>query len=287
MFFGQRRKMARESELVASGVSLWTEDFAPQARQKLAYAVSDLISAIGQPSEEDEVLTHIDKKVVRSLGLATLGHLDYGSSWNVEFAIKTLDTDTVLTVLEVTLDTVTNLVNSDLGYPFNQTKFTSAVTGFRTTVEDILREYWVAFDLVGHEFVPVASRELHEAVVIPALTLLGGDSRFADAELSYRNALKEIHTGNPEDAITDAATCLQVMLTSLGASGNTVSKCVSWGVNHGLLTGYDEKIGAWVEAYRSHKGDAHNANPATVADAWLIVHVVGSLVVRLAAPPTD
>ncbi len=40
-----------------------------------------------------------------------------------------------------------------------------------------------------------------------------------------------------------------------------------------------------LEADRSFQGDAHNASPADRADAWMTVHVVGAIIVRLAGGP--
>jgi hypothetical protein len=44
-----------------------------------------------------------------------------------------------------------------------------------------------------------------------------------------------------------------------------------------------EKAMHWVAADRSEMGDAHHATQATREDAWLIVHVVGAVMVRLAS----
>jgi hypothetical protein len=46
-----------------------------------------------------------------------------------------------------------------------------------------------------------------------------------------------------------------------------------------------EKIIDWVESDRSEKGDAHNARPATREDAWLTVHIVGAVILRLTGEP--
>jgi hypothetical protein len=39
----------------------------------------------------------------------------------------------------------------------------------------------------------------------------------------------------------------------------------------------------WVAADRSQSGESHHASDATRDDAWLIVHIVGAFIVRLAA----
>jgi hypothetical protein len=44
-----------------------------------------------------------------------------------------------------------------------------------------------------------------------------------------------------------------------------------------------QKLVDWVSASRSDRGDAHSASNATRPDAWLVVHVVGALILRLEA----
>jgi len=47
-----------------------------------------------------------------------------------------------------------------------------------------------------------------------------------------------------------------------------------------LATGI-EKIGDWVNADRSERGDAHLERDADFDAAWLAVHVAGALILRL------
>ncbi len=156
---------------------------------------------------------------------------------------------------------------------------------FIQTVRTILHEHRVSFDLIDGNFVPRESLEMHESVVIPVLTLLGGRRGFDGAETAYQKALSELHTGSPDDAITDAGTALQETLVALGCSGNSLGPLAKSAINKGVITGYDGKIVDWVSADRSSKGDAHNAKPASREDAWLAVHVVGALILRIADGP--
>jgi hypothetical protein len=45
------------------------------------------------------------------------------------------------------------------------------------------------------------------------------------------------------------------------------------------------KVVDWVAAERSSSGDAHNARPASREDGWLVVHIVGALIRRIAEGP--
>ena len=136
-------------------------------------------------------------------------------------------------------------------------------------------------DLIDEKRVRQA-RELHQAVVVPTLTLLGGKERFAGAEKAYQDALHQIHDGNPENGITDAGTALQEVLKALGCKGNALNPLAVSAQKKGILVGHDTKLINWVEGDRSNTGDTHNAAPASPEDAWLTVHIVGAIILRVA-----
>lgn len=128
---------------------------------------------------------------------------------------------------------------------------------------------------------------MHDAVVAPTLYLLHSQPRFADAETAYQNALKELRNRDPADAITDAATALQDVLLALGCTGNALGPLLKSARSKGLLKGSDtpltEAIGRtdWVSATRG-EGEAHTGDPdINMSDAWMMVHVVGALAIRL------
>jgi hypothetical protein len=155
-------------------------------------------------------------------------------------------------------------------------------------VDLILREERLAYRLVNRQMIAFDSLELHEAVVSPTLRLLAGRSELADVEDAYQKALKEIGT-DPADAITDAARALEAMLTAIGCEGGSLGAQLGHARRKNLLAPHDATLSAgitkiidWVSADRSQKGDAHNAGSAFPEDAWLAVHVVGALIVRLA-----
>jgi len=133
--------------------------------------------------------------------------------------------------------------------------------------------------------------EMHAEIVRPVLDLLGGRSVFQKVEAAYQKALTELRPGgDPSDAITDAGTALQEVLTSLGADGNSLGPLLQSARTKGLLGPYDSKlsqgvqlIGEWLSADRSQRGDAHSVTAADREDAWLAVHVAGALILRLAA----
>jgi hypothetical protein len=155
-------------------------------------------------------------------------------------------------------------------------------------IDRVLREERIAIRLVDGELIDFSSEELHEEVVAPALRLLGGRAGWEPVESAYRDALEEIGR-NPADAITDAGTALQEALTLAGASGNSLGPLAKSARKKGILAPHDgplsegiAKIIDWVSADRSEKGDSHNAEEAGPEDAWLAVHVVGALILRLA-----
>lgn len=287
MLYSRRKKIDKEQAAAAAGRDLWTSDLPTEARMKFVYAVQDLVdgTASGRYTRWD-LIEHARNAVLRDLGQPHLGITVHNSNDDFFGSIMKSNEEVVYSQLEAVLALGTILCADrtfgDVDYEVQQT-IRRRLPELRETISQTLREYWIKCDLIGNQFIDVESRELHEAVVVPALGLLGGRSHFELAEKAYQEALREIHNGSAEDAITDAATALQEALGAVGFTGNTVSKRVEEAVKQGKLTPYDKKLGEWVEADRSYKGDAHNASPATVADAWLVVHIVGAVILRLAA----
>ena len=162
---------------------------------------------------------------------------------------------------------------------------------YRAAINDIFDDGDVAWQLVGETIVPRSSLAMHATVVEPIFTLTQGDPKLASVEKAYQDALRELKPGgDPSDAITDAGTALQEMLTVAGAKGNALGPLLADARKRGLLAPYDSKlaeaidaIGDWVSADRSQRGDAHNVRDASRDDAWLAVRVAGALILRLAA----
>jgi hypothetical protein len=161
------------------------------------------------------------------------------------------------------------------------------VDEFSRKVHQILEEERVAFDFVRGEMRPLKSKELHQALVEPAMKLLH-DPRFPKAEQAYQDALGEVARGKPGDAITDAGAALQETLTALGCEGKTLGSLIKSAKTKGLLAAHDERMTETIEsvmvstaALRNEKSDSHWTGKAAKEDAWFMIHVVGALIVRL------
>jgi hypothetical protein len=162
---------------------------------------------------------------------------------------------------------------------------------FWNTVNIVLREHRISFELVGDTMVPFASKELHFEIVVPTMRLLSGRIGWEKVESAYQDALGEIADGKPADAITDAGTALQEALVTLACEGNTLGVLAESARSRGLFAPHDtlmtdmlHKLVDWVSADRSEKGDVHQAREPSVEDAWLTVHIVGALILRLVGP---
>lgn len=160
---------------------------------------------------------------------------------------------------------------------------------FTRHVNEVLNEHRVAFSFVDGKVVPISSDELHVGVVEPTLRLLVGE-KFNGAHAAYFKALTEIRNNDAGDAITDAGTALQETLMALGCRGNALGDLLKDAKSKGLLAGRDQaildgvkKFGDWASGERNN-GEAHRATEVELADAWLMVHVVGALIVRLTDP---
>src|SRR5262249_38063208 len=155
-------------------------------------------------------------------------------------------------------------------------------------VNVILREHRISYELINDQMVEFSSRTLHQQVISPSLKLLASRPNLEKVESAYKDALEEISKGNAADAITDAGTALQEMLSALGCAGNALGPQIASARAKKIIAPHDsplltaiEKVLHWVSADRSEKGDAHGVTSATLEDAWLIVQVVGAVVLRL------
>lgn len=155
-------------------------------------------------------------------------------------------------------------------------------------VDDILVAYGCDVRMIEGRIVPFDSPEMLDSTVRPALVALAND-RYANADKAYREALSELRHGKPANAVTDVGTALQEMLTARGADGNVLGKLIRSARDKGLLAPNDSpllesitKACEWAATQRND-GEVHRADPGTtMGDAWLMVHIVGALIVRLA-----
>lgn len=168
-------------------------------------------------------------------------------------------------------------------------KVDTAPEEFRRRVNQIFDAHIVKLSLhQNSRLVEIDSHEMHNAVVEPTLYLLHSQPQFAAAETAYQKALKELRDRDAGDAITDAATALQEVLKTLGCSGNALGELISSAKRQGLLAGADNPLADsilrtanWVAAKRN-QGEAHRGDPdINMSDAWMVVHVVGALAIRL------
>lgn len=192
--------------------------------------------------------------------------------------LEVTETDLSLSYLEAMMFSFENFVHVDM-------------TEFEERVNEVFNDYRIAFRFVERRAVPLTSDELHAEVVEPTLRLLI-DTRFETAHDAYLKALEEIANNDPGDAITDAATALQETLVAMGCKGNALGSLWKDARKSGLVVGHDQnlldgisKFVDWASADRSTTGDAHKHRDASLDDAWLMVHVVGAIIVRLAGKP--
>ena len=278
VFFQRRQKIERDQEAVNRGEDLWTAVLPVEARRKIEYAVRDLTYPdLGGFSCDEDAIGQARGLVLRDIGHPFLATATHDSEVDFFHSLLNSPEEVVYSQIEAVFSVVQRI---------ERTRQRSDGRGpragaFERTVNTSLRESWVKCELVNGQIVEFDSLEMHTNVVVPALRLLSDDPLFQPSERAFKKAIREIQEGEPDDAITDAATAVQEMLVSLGAPKTTVSRGIKWAIGAGLLAPYDTNLGSWIEADRSGEGDAHNSKPTTVEDAWLTVHIAGALIVRL------
>ena len=128
---------------------------------------------------------------------------------------------------------------------------------------------------------------MHSEVLRPATVLLADDPAFIRASAAFQSALTRLSKGETDVALTEAATSLQEFFRALGVDGNSVSDQLNKAQQVKFISKADRSLMKplidWVNADRSERGNAHHhrAGDVSKADAWLMMHVVGALMVRL------
>ncbi len=280
MIYEERQRIAQRGADEAAGLDLWTTE--------LSVSVRGLLVAHWRTcrySASAEALDYLETLVRRRIELE-LGTLDPPM---IETAFLRYSEATVLSYIESTHRALSFARQHPVQYTqpdwFHPDDWAEAVS-------KIFNSHRIAYKFVDGEIIPLESEELHTEVIEPAIRLLHGRPDLGAAEDAYRKALREISDGDAPDAITDAGRALQATLTALGCTGNALGPLIKNARKRGLLAAHDETLAGsiekalhWVSADRSEIGDAHQASSAVLDDAWLTVHIVGALIVRLAGPP--
>ena len=270
MLFSRRKQEKELREREARGETFWTDKFDQTVRIKVRYAFQDNAGGLGGLMAE-----RAHDILLRDRGVGRLTNSGNRPGSDLVAFLTSVDDAEVPDVVEAMF---VALAQGGREYGV----YEILVDGFWSRVNQVFSEHRVAFELSeSGEMIPFTSRELHVAVVAPTLSLLSGQRQLAKVEHAYQQALEELSNGRPSDAITDAGTALQEMLTALGCEGNALGPLIMSGKKRGLFQSHDQKLLEWVSADRSQFGDSHHVADPTMSDAWLTVHVVGALILRL------
>lgn len=274
--FGRRKELAALKAREQAGESLWTSDFSERTLGRLIHAMDDWRGDYGTP------YALARQEIMRQLGVFQLAKAK-NSDPRADLINYMLEegSDAVATVIEAYCEAL-----GSRRY-HQETYGQTGEHEFPEVVNAILRQDRISFELVQGEMIPFSSRELHVEVVVPTLMLIAKPG-WERVDAAYQEALKQLAQGNAPNAITDAGTALQEAFVMLGASGNALGPLIKSARSKGILAGHDQALAdsirqtaEWVSADRSNSGDAHKTADSEVEDAWLIIHVVGALLLRL------
>jgi hypothetical protein len=276
MLFTERLREAERQAAESRGENLWSDEASARLRQKVRYAIDD---AAGDAATA--VLDRTRALLLRAEGLPYLTAPGHNFVYDIELWLPECTTLLYVAAVEAMYRACAEV----------HSRYSSANQGeFDRRVREIFATERFAFDLIEGQVVPLRSQELHAEVVEPTLRLLAGRVGFESAESAYRDALKSLAAGDAPNAVTDAARALQEVLLALGCVGNALGPLLASAQAKQLLGGHDRPLGEvvlkaanWVSADRSVMGDAHKAQARNRDDAWLTVHIVGALVLRLAS----
>jgi hypothetical protein len=275
MFFSERRRLAEQAEAEARGESFWTANLEPAVRGKLVEAFRN--SCLSSQARQ------VDELVARLIRIDT-------GALSVKPIAKALTMDAPALALSYVEAIYKVLLTARVYGLEDGSPEDVQPDAFQRRVNEVFNAHRVSFKLTNGEIVPLSAEELHVEVVERTVRLLYGSPELEHAHDSYVKALREISNEDAPDAVTDAATALQETLLALGCNGNALGPLIKDCMKRGMLAPHDQLLEAGltkfldgVSANRSEDGDAHRRSPATLNDAWLMVHIVGALIVRLAS----
>lgn len=274
----RRKQLAAIAAKEASGESFWTDKFDSNVRVKLSQAMSASVGEFNYPL----YLKAARQLVLEDEGITSLSRKGLQASADfVNYLLSCAD-DMVPTLLEAFSIASRSARLAEYSLPW-----TDPQGYFCDRVNAVLAEHRVAYELVAGEMVPFTSKELHAEVVLPVLNLIS-EPGWEKVEVAYQSALSELTRGDAADAVTDAGTALQEGLVLLGAEGKSLGPLIVSARKKGIILGHDsalmeviDRAATWVSADRSQVGDSHNVTSAEAADAWLTVHIVGAILLRL------
>ncbi len=280
MLHARRRRRDELARLEAAGEVFWTDDFSEASRNRLLLYYRDFASDFSPHG-----LSFARDAILRDEGRLYLAKPQSSSQQDMASFLLTCDSNMMPTVVEALHLSLT------YGNRYPQPPH-GAQHLFAHGVKIVLREHRIAYDFIEGKMIEMESQELHHEVVVPVLRLLSGRSGWEPVESAYQDALGELGRGASADAITDAGTALQQALERLGCDGNALGPLIRSAKAKGLLGKHDENLIAgverflqWSSAERSNGGDSHHSAESSLDDAWLMVHIVGALILRLTARP--
>ena len=276
MLHFERKRLKAIGEAEAKGEDVWTSKFNQPVRVKIAYALQHAAcrdqSTVATALEAAQIMLGGERGKYRLTDKAGITPAEDFFTY-----LHTCPDDMMPSVIEAAIYGLRLAA---------QTSFVPiSVVGFKDDVRIVLDRHRISWVLAEDEdeMYELKSKSLHSGVVEPTLRLLAGRKDLATVQDAYQEALRKVSQGEPENAITDAGTALQEMLTACGCKGNQLGDLATDARKKGLVAPHDVKLVDWIAADRSQKGDSHRVVRTSKDDAWLNIYVVGALVVRLAA----
>jgi AbiJ-like protein len=286
MYFSRRKRLEKLAADDAAGKLVWSRDFDAATRALIMHALQDASQQYMLAA-----LRSAHATVLREVGAFRLAKGQTADDDLFRY-MQTCDAEHFVTCIEALYDAIKI---EAVGQPdpwghIEISRWNVKPDAFEESVNTIMREHQIGYEMIGGRIIDIDSQSMHVAVVKPALTLLSGRKEYREVEAAYADALDQVASGDAANAITDAGRALQQMLTAEGCQGDSIGRLLASAQKRRLFGSHDyplltvvEKAVSWVGADRSEMGDTHKAGADTLADAWLTIHVVGALILRIAA----
>ncbi len=280
-FFTERNRVLKLKQDIQADGELWSSTVPPAARNKLLYQARAINKTVNERSHyavRDNLFSVAQQLLTHDIGLDYLRSARMQPSEDFISYLMSCSNEEFPDVLEALYEAINRLDKIARQIALAQ--------AFERVVNEILDSYAINYSLEQGQVIPFSSRTMHTKLLQPTLTLLN-NSKWLNAERPYKEAINEIIAGKYENAITDATTSLQEGLRIVGCKGKDFNQLVN-SAKGTIMAGYDSKLldGLiklidWTSAVRVNRGDSHQSVRTSSEDAWLVVHVVGALLMRL------
>src|SRR2546428_1328130 len=199
MYFSRRKRLEKLAADEAQGKVVWTREFEEPARVRILHGLRDC-----SQDYMTGALQRAHQSVLRDLGKFRLAQGRTPEDDLVNYMTE-CPADMFVTCTEALYDALVEEARPEMtsyGYGTIGTRWMAKPTEFEATVNTVLREHRIGYEMMDGRFIEIDSQAMHAEVVKPTLRLLSSRKEYRPIEDAFADALEQIAKGNAANAVT-------------------------------------------------------------------------------------